>query len=171
MFRKHKDCQKRGSTKARPTMTNWLSNKKNIHPRGLGCKTEYVFYNRDDVSRLTAGKTQTVTKMKAKKQKRFLWDNLRNLHKLFLIENPETEISYSLFCHMKPFWVVTPTNTDRETCLCKVHENIKFLVEKLHHHKVIDSTNLESIVKATCYSAEKKEYISCLSRGQKKKIL
>lgn len=116
-----------------------------------------AFYNRDDVSRLTAGKSQTVTKMKEKKQKRFLCDNVRNLHKRFLIENPATEISYSLFCRMKPFSVVTPTNTDRETCLCKVHENIKFLVEKLRHHKVIDSTNLESIVEATCCSIEKKE--------------
>lgn len=94
--------------------------------------------------------------MKEKKQKCFLCDNVKNLHKHFLIENPATEISYSLFCRMKPFSVVTPTNTDRETCLCKVHENIKFLVEKLRHHKVIDSTNLESIVEATCCSIEKK---------------
>ena len=36
------------------------------------------FYSRDDVSRITTGKRQTLTQKKSKKQKRFLLDTMRN---------------------------------------------------------------------------------------------
>lgn len=39
------------------------------------------FFYRDDVSRATAGKKETVTKKQDKKQKRYLLDTLYNLHK------------------------------------------------------------------------------------------
>ncbi len=47
-----------------------------------------AFMTRDENSRLTAGKSQTITRNKIKKQKRFLNDTLRNLHRKFLIEHP-----------------------------------------------------------------------------------
>ena len=75
---------------------------------------------RDDVSRLTAGKNQTITRGKAKMQKRFLNDTIKNQHHKFLLENPSSQLSYALFCLMRPFWVVHPSISDRETCLCKI---------------------------------------------------
>lgn len=119
-----------------------------------------AFFKRDDVSCLTAGRSQTINNLqtinnKQKKQKRFLNDHIR-LHKRFLLENPSSSICYSLFRCMHPFWVVTPTNADRETCLCKVHENLAFLVEKLYLLKVVASNSLDSIVESTCCSIDTK---------------
>ena len=64
------------------------------------------FFTRDDVSRETPGKKQTVTRQKIRKQKRLLSDTLLNLHRKFLSEHPLMKISYSLFCKVRPFWVV-----------------------------------------------------------------
>ena len=46
-----------------------------------------AFMTTDENSRLTAGKSQTITRGKIKKQKRFLNDTLRN-HRKFVIEHP-----------------------------------------------------------------------------------
>lgn len=118
------------------------------------CVQEY--FERDDISRLTTGKSQTKTKQKTKKQKRFLVDTMQNMHRKFLAEYPERKISYSLFCHLRPFWVVTPSLADRETCLCKTHENLAFIVSKLHHHKLVTNCNLEELVKEIVCDTQQK---------------
>lgn len=41
------------------------------------------FFERDDVSRITAGKKEIITRNQVQKQKRYLLDSLKNLHKLF----------------------------------------------------------------------------------------
>lgn len=105
-----------------------------------------AFYSRDDVSRITTGKRQTLTQKKNKKQKRFLLDTIKNLHGKFLAEE-QSSISYSLFCKLRPFWVVHPNLSDRNTCMCKTHENLGFLVQKLHYLKVISTLNLDDLVK------------------------
>lgn len=105
------------------------------------------FYERDDVSRITTGnKKQTIT---VKKQKRFLLDTMKNLHLKFLAE--ERFISYSLFCSLCPFWVVVPTLSDYDTCMCKMHENLAFIVQKLHQLWVVNTIDLDELVKSiTC---------------------
>lgn len=75
---------------------------------------------------------------------------MKNLHRRFLLESPNCQISYSLFCRMRPFWVVQPSMADRQTCLCKVHENLGFLAGKLHSLKLIETTDLEEMAEATC---------------------
>lgn len=91
-----------------------------------------TFFTRDDVSRMTTGKKQTITRKKIKMQKRFLVDTMLNLHLKFLAENNTSNISYSAFCRLRPFWVVHPSLADRDSCQCKLHENLGFLAEKLH---------------------------------------
>ena len=90
-----------------------------------------LFFERDDVSRLTTGRKQTKTKSKLKNQKRFLMDTMRNVQRKFLAEYPNRLISYSLFCQLRPFWVVNPTLSERDTCLCEIHENLGFVANKL----------------------------------------
>ena len=41
------------------------------------------------------------------------------------------KMSYSLFCRLRPFYIVPPTNKDRETCLCHLHENGRMIVERM----------------------------------------
>ena len=107
-------------------------------------KNVQEFYCRDDNSRMTPGKKQTVTKKKKKMQKRLLCDSLMNLHRKFLTDNPSSKISYSLFCKLRPFWVVVPSSQDRETCLCKTHENLEFMASTLHQKlKLLPTGNVE----------------------------
>uniref|UniRef100_UPI00358E783C uncharacterized protein n=1 Tax=Myxine glutinosa TaxID=7769 RepID=UPI00358E783C len=114
------------------------------------------FYLRDDVSRITTGTKQTLTRNKIKKQKRFLVDTLKNLHRRFLSENHHNRISYSLFCIFRPFWVVNPTISERDTCMCKLHENLGFVAEKLHQLKLIEMANLENLVEKVCCNSSNK---------------
>ncbi|ELU03911.1 hypothetical protein CAPTEDRAFT_194161, partial [Capitella teleta] len=52
---------------------------------------------------------------------------------------------------LRPFWVVQATEPDRQTCLCRTHENFQFILEKLHSLKAIKSASCETVVKeAAC---------------------
>ena len=104
------------------------------------------FFVRDDVSRMTAGKKQTVTRNKNKQQKRFLNDSIKNLYVKFMAENTDIKLSCSTFRRLKPFWVVCPKETDRDTCQCRMHENLQYLVTKLKEEHVIAADCLESVV-------------------------
>ena len=115
-----------------------------------------TFLTRDDVSRITTGRKQTITRNKVKMQKRFLVDTIRNLHRRFLAEN-NVRISYPAFCRQRPFWVVHPSLSDRDTCMCKLHENLSFLAEKLSQLKLIETSNLEALTKIVCCDTARKD--------------
>ena len=109
------------------------------------------FFTQDDNSRLMPGKKDTKTKYKKKMQKRLLSDTILNLHRKYLAENPHRRCSYSLFCSLRPFWVMHPTLEDRQTCLCKSHENFSFMVQKLHQLKILPHTDIEKFAdKISC---------------------
>ncbi|XP_045175680.2 uncharacterized protein LOC123536521 [Mercenaria mercenaria] len=55
-------------------------------------------------------------------------------------------MSYSSFCRFRPFWIVQRKSDARETCLCKLHENIKYRVEKLYRLGVIQDSNPDIVV-------------------------
>lgn len=87
------------------------------------------FFLRNDVSRMMTGRKHTVTRLKTKMQKRLLTDTMRNLHTF--LSNNLGQISYT-FCRLKPpLWVVTPSSSDRDTHLCKKHENLQFMANAL----------------------------------------
>ena len=121
------------------------------------------FYVRDDISRTTAGKKETITRNKVKMQKRFVWDTLENLHRKFMAENPNTSVSYSLFCRLRPFWVLLPDLKSRDTCLCKLHENLSLMADKLFKMHLVPSANLEKLLTKCCCSTTSKNcmYRSC----------
>ena len=107
------------------------------------------FYVRDDNSRATSGKKETLTRNQDKKQKRLLCDTMKNLHLKFVAETPDSCISYSLFCRLRPFWVVMPNAGDRQTCLCKLHENCGFVLSKLASLKVLATADIDTILNNT----------------------
>lgn len=122
------------------------------------------FLSKDESSRLTAGKKETITKKKIKKQKRLLNDSLKSLHKKFIIEYPKyTNMSYSLFCKFRPFWIVPPSVTNRNTCLCKTHDNMKLLMIRIAHHKMLRERNDSELVRSLCCKKEHLEE-ACLER-------
>ena len=127
------------------------------------------FFERDDVSKMTPGMKQTVTRLKIKKQKRILVDNMHNLHKKFLEEQQHTKISYTSFCRLRPFWIVSPTEKDRDTCACKLHENMSLLVQSLYSMKLIPSNDTKELVSLSVCDVEDKDcmYNECIICGDR----
>jgi hypothetical protein len=113
-------------------------------------------------STMTPGKKDTITRGGVKKQKRFLNTTLKNLYNKFLEENPNDFISYCSFCRYRPFWIVEMKISDRDTCLCKLHENVKFMINKLHELNILQSKDLDKICElVTCDQRRK----SCMTRS------
>jgi hypothetical protein len=115
------------------------------------------FFCSDKVSRLTTGKKQTVTLKGRKEQKRLLTDTMDSLHKQFLNDyNSLFTISYSAFCKLRPFWVREPTKSERDTCLCKKHENFDLLLQFLHQIGAIETPNSRKVLEPTTCSINSK---------------
>lgn len=120
------------------------------------------FLQSDEASRICAGKKETITQRGKKMQKRFLNNTLRNLVPVFKQQNPcFNNISYRTFCRYKPFWVLYPKVKDRETCLCKPHENMELIVKALNSSKVIKERTTDDVVRTLCCEERRRE---CLER-------
>lgn len=118
------------------------------------------FFERDDVSRLKPDKQATITRRKVKKQIRLLTDELKNLHAKYLTET-NTKISYSLFCKLRPFWVIKPTEKDRQTCMCKIHDNIFMKLKTAHAAHMYVSKDVNVLLKTVVCDENTK---SCMYR-------
>jgi len=106
------------------------------------------FFTRDDVSRVCAGVKQTITRHGVKKQKRILTDTLSNLHRKFVADATDgSRMSYSLFCKLRPFWVVPAHERDRDTCLCVLHENTEYVAKALKGVGLISCADLNYLVR------------------------
>ena len=93
-------------------------------------------------------------KCKQQKQKRFLLHPVSELHKRFCASHPDVKISQSTFALLKPFWVKKPRIQDRDTCLCKLHENARLLHEKLRQMKLIPNCSVANVVRHTVCNRE-----------------
>jgi hypothetical protein len=93
------------------------------------------FYLRDGISRNTAGKKETRTKHKEKEQIRYLTDTLNNLYQKYKSEGGR--YGFTTFYNNKPFYVLSPRLSSRNTCLCVKHSNIDFLHNAMLKNKVL----------------------------------
>lgn len=129
------------------------------------------FLERDDNSRATTGKQDTITRKQVKMQKRLLSNSLKNLHLKFKVENPNIKISYTEFYKRKPFWVVHPSFKDRETSLCKLCENAQFMAARLFQQSVLQTSKAEDLMLSICYTPSKecmyRECSICKKKVQK----
>ena len=114
------------------------------------------FYTRDDNSYMTPGKKETVTRNKTKMQKRLLLDSMTNLHKKYLRENSGSKMGYTLFCKFRPFWVVKPGLTDRQTCLCKKNASLQFKADRLHQFDVLSEKSIGTLVEGLACDRQRK---------------
>lgn len=119
------------------------------------------FLEQDDSSRLTAGKKETVTKNKIKKQKRLLNDSLLNLYKKFITDTG-MKMSYAFFCRHRPFWILTPDARTRNTCLCTIHENMELMVKAMKGCKMITVNSANDVLKQMCCDGHLKS--ECIKR-------
>lgn len=106
------------------------------------------FLEEDENSRVAPGKKDVITYKKTKKQKRYLNDTLKNLYLKFICNH--TRISYSYFCKCKPFWIVYQNLNQRDTCQCKTHSNMDYIISALKYHKIIDQKDAKEVVETLC---------------------
>lgn len=65
---------------------------------------------------------------------------MKNLHEKFLKTVPFA-ISYSLFTRFRPFWVVSPTLSNRDTCACTIHENMDLQLAALKKANILTTVS------------------------------
>jgi hypothetical protein len=124
-------------------------------------KSEIVqFFERDDSSRMCPGKKDYKTFKKVRMQKRYLLKSLKELHEQYC-ETSVYKVSYSLFCKLKPFWVVKPRASDRETCACQIHANIELLLSALNEVGAIEMKNTKDVTAYVCCDINS---VACLQR-------
>ncbi|KAJ8369677.1 hypothetical protein SKAU_G00097050 [Synaphobranchus kaupii] len=112
-----------------------------------------TFLHRDDITTVINGKAGEMRKGGQIFRKRYLTDTMENLHKKFIGENPTLKISRSQFCKHRPFWIVSPRVTDRETCGCKIHENFNSKVKKLHQLGITRTMSSTEVVASSVCDA------------------
>ncbi|GFS03152.1 hypothetical protein ElyMa_001142600 [Elysia marginata] len=65
-------------------------------------------------------------------------------------------VSFTTFRRLKPFWILSPKDSDRETCLCKSCENFKLLAIGLKQIGALSTTIPELLLKsASCNISNK----------------
>ncbi|XP_047041242.1 uncharacterized protein LOC124645471 [Helicoverpa zea] len=116
-------------------------------------KSIIEFYIRDDVSRATAGKRECKTLKKNREQIRYLNGSLRALHEKYKKEGGIA--AFSTFCRFKPFYILSPSIHNRNTCLCIKHSNMNLKIEALYRHKIIDFRNLHTLLEKVACNVDK----------------
>ncbi|KAJ4940403.1 hypothetical protein JOQ06_026706 [Pogonophryne albipinna] len=88
-----------------------------------------------------------------------------NLNQKLMLEMPHLKLSYSLFCRKRPFWIVAPNINNRETCVCKLHDNAQMKADRLKHLGIIKSPSLSKVAEELCCDTQAKAcmYRECLS--------
>ena len=89
------------------------------------------FYLDDQASRACPGKADYVKVGEEKLQKRICNDYARNLHELFMLENPEMKCSMTFFWNHRPRNVLTSKYLTKDTTCCQKHQNFQLLVKAL----------------------------------------
>lgn len=115
------------------------------------------FYLRDDNSRSTSGKKETITRQKVKKQLHILTDSCKNLHNKYLCENGDKSVSYATFLHLKPFWVVRQSVDTRNTCLCKTCDNLQLKANKMLKEHITKTAILQNLASVFYCSTDRVE--------------
>ncbi|KAK1896542.1 Glucose-6-phosphate 1-dehydrogenase [Dissostichus eleginoides] len=67
----------------------------------------------------------------------------------------------------RPFWVVTPSSSDRDTCLCKKHENLQFMANALQSQGLLSSRNIEEMSEATMCDPKAKWMTEKITKDEK----
>ncbi|XP_077457188.1 uncharacterized protein LOC144087065 isoform X2 [Stigmatopora argus] len=120
------------------------------------------FFLEDINSTPAAGKKDTKTVHKDKRQKRYLNDTLQNLYVKFKAQNPDLKLSYVGFTRRKPFYCVHPDVTGRDTVKCKQHANFELKALKLHNIGLLTSRNPSDLLSAATCSVERHD---CMFRN------
>lgn len=73
------------------------------------------------------------------------------------VSETKSKISYTTFCRLRPFWVLFPTESDRQTCVCKTCDNTQLMASALEKAGATDTNNLEDIIHDIACDVKNKE--------------
>ena len=123
--------------------------KRNPKSKSLKLKAKVVeFLERDDVSTQLPGKKDATKQDKEKFQTRVLSDYLVNIFEKFRTDNPDTKISFSLFCRLRPKYIKLTSCISRNTCLCTKHQNISMKLKCMKNCNIQITQSAESASKS-----------------------
>lgn len=126
------------------------------------------FLENEENSMISPGVKDTITRHKIKKQKRFITDTMENLHKKYnAASDASLRVSYASFCRLRPFWIVKAKLTNRDTCLCVLHENFGMMLNRLKALKIIQNgdTVIQSVVcNSNSYNCMSRKCSHCLNK-------
>ncbi|CAF1514376.1 unnamed protein product, partial [Didymodactylos carnosus] len=92
-------------------------------------------YQRDDISWQAPGKRDTIVVRqngtKITIQKRHLLYDIREVHQMFIADNPGTSISRSTFANLRPEHVLYKSTLAHRVCVCIYHENVNLIIRSL----------------------------------------
>ncbi|CAG2236853.1 unnamed protein product [Mytilus edulis] len=103
-----------------------------------------------------------------RKSKQTISANLRGTVKAFFERDDNSRITTDKKKTKTPYWIRKATEKERETCLCKCCENVGLIADCLKKAKIVETANLESLVKETVCSMDNLDcmYGNCLDCKQ-----
>lgn len=114
-----------------------------------------IFFERDDVSRMTAGKKEIKTKKNEKRQKRYLLGTLKKLYSKYRRDGGK--LALSTFKKYRPFHVIPPTVGSRDTCACKKHDNLLMKAKALKSKGIIATQDLDELLAMVMCDTKRRE--------------
>ena len=93
------------------------------------------FYQRDDISRQAPGVKDHIIHrqdgMKTTIQKRYMAMTVAEAYQMYKDENPDKVVGKSKFASERPNHVMKQSETPRDVCLCRYHENVNLQLRAL----------------------------------------
>lgn len=120
------------------------------------------FLEREDNSTTLPGKKDTKTTNKETKQKHVLSDYVMNLYEKFKLENPEIQMSRTVFYKLRPPHIILVDFANRKTCLCSKHQNLALKIKGLNNVGLRCSKNPDMLIKEFTINEEILEQINSL---------
>lgn len=74
---------------------------------------------------------------------------MKNLHTKYLSSH-NIKLSCSFFSKLRPFWILQPKCSDRDTCLCVTHSNLDLLLQSLNQSNLISIPNHQTLLESMC---------------------
>jgi hypothetical protein len=103
------------------------------------------FFTRDDNTRCTSGKKETMVLGAEKHQIRYLLHSMASLHEKYLSEG-NTPICQSTFRKGRPQFCRVPKVSDRDQCLCMTCSNLQHLSIAMVHHNGITTRDVDILL-------------------------
>lgn len=103
------------------------------------------FYEDDLNSRIMPNKKDTVSVVidgeKQKKQKRFLMNDIKDLHIQFKKQYPEHPIGLTKFAELRPKWcILAGAPGTHSVCVCTIHQNFKAMIDSINLGNISNNT-------------------------------